>query len=361
MTSSSTGPVSWQDALVVADCENEQYVISSPNASFVPRPPVGIVEISLRSDYRYGVEDPIQWPQLYTPEYDYLCAIMRPPPAGDRRFAPVWWTPTESQFFLVEGSMFKCLGLLDPHTIRPLAELVHELSRLVDAYADESPLDERLRWLHTAMRNALDRLKHFPCTFRDAAMQVRETQRYWLMTRAFLDYTQKYRPAELGSPLPVDSHVMGAFTTDPGVVQRLFTAGIPVWYIRTDVSILGDTNVQEVVRLTHPTDVCVDRGPEDGYVLYKGLSGRAHLAVTARGGHTFVDISRAPLLAVHEDGGYPAPTSQKEYIGILSRWTVPSAGQSRATGPSDAASAHAPRHARGRGATRRTSHVHQPC
>ncbi|OJT13751.1 hypothetical protein TRAPUB_9706 [Trametes pubescens] len=294
---------------------------------FVPSPPVGLVKVVLRKDCRYGWVDPIQWPQVLVEEYEYLCAVQKPVPL-DHRLSPVWWAPDESDFERIEGSTIKCLGLLRKDSVRPLSNLVDDMSVQVK----KSPhIDDRLIWLDAAMRHARDRLHHFPCTYRDTSMQVRETQRYWLMCRAFLDYYDMYSllSSDADGRNYLNHGLMGAFTTDPDVVQRFYAAGIPVWWMRQDVSISQDTVIQALVSLTGPTDVCMEVGMDNGTVLWHGISGHGHLAAIGRGGHTFRDISRAPLLAVYTDNGYLAPQTQKSFKGSAS--SGPSASSSSRT------------------------------
>ncbi len=267
----------------------------------------------MRSDYRYGVVDPLQWPQIFTDDFDYLCAVMRPTPPGSKH-ASLWWTPEQSDFEIIEGSLFTCLGLLKPDALRPLNALVDELSATITSM---SAPPSSLTLLHVAMIQAQERLKYFPCTFRDACLQVRETQRYWLMSEACMKYNDTYLPASSGPPQPVHRELMGAFTTNPGAVQLLFNAGIPVWFIRSDVSILEDTRTTATVIPQPPSDICMEVGPEGGTVLYSGLVGAEHILQTVRLGHTYLDLSRAPLLVVDIEGGYPSQISAKDYKGVL--------------------------------------------
>ncbi|KAI0348998.1 hypothetical protein OH77DRAFT_1415706, partial [Trametes cingulata] len=314
----------WKDALSAAYTPDRMWVITSPNMTFVPMPPAGVLEVILRADYRYGLVDPIQWPQVYSPGYEYLCAIQHPLPAT-HRLSPLWWTPSEdTDFERIQGCAIKCLGLLRPETIRPLGELVEEMSALVAAAvaAHKDFVDDRLMWLETAMRHSHDRLQNFPCTFRDAAMQVREVQRYWLMSRAFIDYytacKRSRERAVRGERRPtVNAGFMGAFTTDPSVVQALFEAGIPVWWLRQDASILEDIVVIEIREVERPLNICSRCGPDHGQLLYRGLVGTKHLEATARGGHTYLDISRAPLLVDDYSRGYPAAMSHRDYQHAL--------------------------------------------
>ncbi|KAI0360934.1 hypothetical protein OH77DRAFT_738244 [Trametes cingulata] len=323
MTGEAT-TVTWRDALSAAYTPDRMWVVTSPNVPFVPMPPTGILEVVLRADYRYGLVDPIQWPQVYSPGYEYLCAIQRPLPAT-HRLSPLWWTPSEdADFERVQGCTIKCLGLLRRESVRALGELVEEMSRLVaDAVAaGKDFVDDRLMSLETAMRHSQDRLVNFPCTFRDAALQVRQVQRYWLMSRAFIDYYSvckrgRERAIRGDRAPPVDVRFMGAFTTEPGVVQCLFEAGIPVWWIRQDASILEEIVIIEIRDVDEPRNICQRVGSDHGEVLYRGLVGTKHLQATVRGGHTYRDISRAPLLVVDYVGGYPAPMSHREYQQAL--------------------------------------------
>lgn len=304
----------YTDARCAAFTDDRKWVITTPNMEFIPTPPIGILEVVLREDYRYGMVDPIQWPQLYSAGYEYLCALQRRREAP-HRLARLWWTPDEGEDFqLLQGCTIKTLGLLRPECVRELSGMVDDLVAEV-ADSDRRRLhvvDDRVLWLTTAMRHARDRLRNFACTFRDAAMQVREVQRYWLMTRAYLDYYGTYiRLGWRSNPLNTD--LMGAFTTDPGVVQNLYEAGIPVWFVRQDASLLESTVVYELTKLEPPRGVSVNAGPQHGAVLYRGLVGRKHLDMMARGGHTYLDISRAPILIVETEGGYATPVSRKQY------------------------------------------------
>ena len=300
----------WQDAVVAAPTSDPLWVVTSPNASFIPTPAVGQIQVMLRADYRYGIQDPVQWPQLFVEGFEYLSVVLRP--SNDQHLAPIWWSPQEVDFDILEGSVIKCLGLLRSDCIAPLCRLVKQLSMTITSHSLNT--DPTLVHLNVAMCHARDRVQHFPCTWRDACMQVREVQRYWLMARAFLDYNAL--TSHPGTTQAVREQYIGAFTTDPSQVQTLYCAGIPVWWLRMDASILSDTRVRAVVMLTEPHEICQEPAL-DAHVLYSGLAGSRHLACLGQYGHTYRDISRHVLLAVEQDRGYHAPVSQKEYKGIL--------------------------------------------
>ncbi|KAI0349435.1 hypothetical protein OH77DRAFT_1507471 [Trametes cingulata] len=263
--------ITWRDARLAAYTPDHMWVIISPNMSFVPLPPMGILEVILRLDYPYGLVDPIQWPQIYSDGYEYLCAIQRPLPPT-HRLSSLWWSPVEEHDFqCVEGCALKCPGLLRHESLRGLCDLIQEMCAVImDAVAARRDfVDDHLLWLEAAMRHARERLEYFPCTFRDAVMQDQEAQRYCLMS------------SERGTT--VNPGFMGAFTMDPGVVQSLFEARIPVWWIRQDASILEDIVIVKITEVQRP-HICQRLGIDHGEVLYHGLVGPQHIRATARGG-----------------------------------------------------------------------------
>ena len=82
-----------------------------------------------------------------------------------------------------------------------------------------------------------------PCTFKDLVGQVAEYQRSFLDLLSFLDYYENFSPRWTltceNSPKvhEVDLARMGAYTTQPSVLQWLYEAGIPVWFVQQVESI----------------------------------------------------------------------------------------------------------------------------
>ncbi|PIL29557.1 hypothetical protein GSI_08365 [Ganoderma sinense ZZ0214-1] len=294
---------------------------------FIPTLNIGQVAVQLHEDMRYGLADPIVWPQKFTPGFEYLAAIVRHSPDVPRRYDPIWWSPVPDDFLPIEGSIITCLGCLHPQSLEPLFLLVNELSHSLPSHPMYG--DRRLHWLNIAMRHARDRLRHFPCTWRDVCLQVRELQRYWLMANAFIDFYAVWEDCNV--PRPVNRNLIGAFTTNPLEVQRLFDAGIPMWWVRMDATVLEATSVRAVVVLTEPVNISkkVALGAE---VLYRGLAGTKHLEATCRGGHTYQDISRSVLLAVDTDRGYQAPLPQKEYKALIAHEAPTASSSSGSSG-----------------------------
>ncbi|KAI0686518.1 hypothetical protein C8Q76DRAFT_772315 [Earliella scabrosa] len=294
----TAGPFTWLDALAASYTSDNKYVITSPNTDFVPEPFVGLVHVHLRKDYRYGVHDPTQWPQIFTPGFEYLCAIRRRVPDGSPH-SPVWSTPSDpSDFMVVEGSAFTSLGLLSERWYAPLKNLVDELTEKVNKHQASCVIpDDTLTHLSTAMRRAQDRILHFPSTFRDAVLQVRSVQRLWLRCQAYLDYHHILTAPQPGE---VERCYMGAFTTNPSIVQLLFDIGLPVWFIRPDASVLDSTKVFAVICLEQASSVEMQLWQSGATPLYSGLVGAAHLEATSRNPLVYLDIPHAPLLSPYD-------------------------------------------------------------
>ncbi|KAI0739754.1 hypothetical protein C8Q80DRAFT_1222075 [Daedaleopsis nitida] len=251
---------------------------------FVPVPYVGIIEVYLRSDYRYGPVDPIQWPQVYCEAYQYLSAVSRP--------------------------VLKHLGYVRRSSVSLLEQLVDEILQEAGSVSDGmrgklgtgEDVGEyiassigHLPWMCKTLQHGRARITQYPTTFRDAFAQIRELQRFCLMARAFLDFRQLERqPPSNDGILPVNPTLMGAFTTNPRVVQKLYDLGIPVWFIRPRMSLREETVVRAVAPLIEPNNVCIDGGPFGDVLLYTGLSGPAHIAITHRE-LMYLDFSNSPL------------------------------------------------------------------
>ncbi|TFK78459.1 hypothetical protein K466DRAFT_570823, partial [Polyporus arcularius HHB13444] len=261
---------------------------------YIPEPFVGLVQVKLRSDCRYGPHDPLHWPQLYSPEFEFLCALRRRRTQGQLETDPLWRTPQEAvDFELIEGTIFKCFR--SPQTYLGLSSI------------------------------------------------LRGVQRYCLMICAFMEYTRRLSIAEFSPYETSECEFMGAFTTDPLCFQRLLGAGIPVWFIRHDTAVL-DTGVVKLLTVVKRAENIPMAEWQDGAPpVYSGLVGEAHLASICRRALMYADVSRAPLLVRGEQGVSATVVHDRNDSSASTRDTRPVTGPTRNT-----------RKARARG----TDHVH---
>ncbi|TFK81876.1 hypothetical protein K466DRAFT_604136 [Polyporus arcularius HHB13444] len=265
-------PANLNDGRSLAYTRSDAYIVISPNCDFVPEPHVGLVQVYMCTDFRYGVHDPIQWPQIFSDDFEYLCAIRRRSPVYERRYSKIWDSPRDDvDFDHLPGIIFKNLGLLSKTWFAPLNQLVDDLAAEVQDFSRDA--DVHVLHLRRTMLDARDRILHFPSTFRDVCVQLRTVQRYWLMGRAYLDYARLTARTDFDSPMAADTRLMGTFVTHPAALQRLHRAGIPVWHIRPNVQ-LDDIVVDAVVVTEEPGLVSepLERG---GAPIYSGLVGTA--------------------------------------------------------------------------------------
>ncbi|KAJ3475062.1 hypothetical protein NLI96_g12084 [Meripilus lineatus] len=273
--------LTYQDGLVGAETDDCQWVLTSPNATFIPQPVLDRIRVEVRSDGRFGVEDPIQWPQLFSRMYSHYPLILRRPadPNDDRQ--PIWFKPSPYDFIPIHGSVVSCLGTLAHEPRERLGVLVEAMSSRISSFVQgQKEPPKYINFCNLSMRAAFSCLT-FPSTYRDLVVQVANVQRYWLESNAMLEYMGNHNKRFLlqatGPPLPVDLSFMGTYTADPVAAFKLFAAGIPVWLIRASAAIPSDVCVANLVSLSRPEDVEV-KTIGFGQLVYFGHVGEQHHA-----------------------------------------------------------------------------------
>ncbi|KAI1796489.1 hypothetical protein LXA43DRAFT_937471 [Ganoderma leucocontextum] len=279
-------------------------LITSPNAEYIPQVEHGLLTVHLRDDGRFGLADPVNAPQIFLWKYPYLCAILRPVQDHDP-LAALWKIPTKDDFIPNKGAVVCGFGRLSPAFLAPLdvlvAETMHRTGDMSSHTSGNAPAEQEadFRWYVVAMRRALDRLRYMSATFRDQVIQVAQLQRYWLLSNAYVEYQSRLHAASSGiSPAAdVAQGLMGAWSTDPKVVQHLMALGIPVWFLRAHHLIHGEVRIRSLLPILdaqHITSVPFF-GEEP---LYRGLAGDAHLEATMRRCDTYRDLSRTPAMSL---------------------------------------------------------------
>ncbi|KAI1788727.1 hypothetical protein LXA43DRAFT_1024268 [Ganoderma leucocontextum] len=289
------------DGLVASTDARHSFLVTSPNAGFVPEIIQGIVDVVLRSDGRYGVVDPIQWPQIFAPRYGYLAAIPKRVD-DDHPWAPIWRAPIPGDFVALSGTPVSGFGLLSTSFLGPLRLLVAEMSQRVEAYIHQRDPDgcRELRWHELAMRHSLTRLSLMSATFPDQILQLAELQRHWLMAAGYLEYQRRLQSLpNIGGFTSADHSLMGAWTSDPRSVQILFDAQVPVWFVRHRDLLHANIRIQRKTIPARPTMLCSEPFPGIDTPVFHGLVGESHLASMMQGGHGYLDISRVPSAAVY--------------------------------------------------------------
>ncbi|KAJ7856108.1 hypothetical protein B0H14DRAFT_3448666 [Mycena olivaceomarginata] len=229
----------------------QSYFITT-NTNYVPAVPSLelLHKVYLRTDMRYGTDDPILWPQQYTSFYCHLPLISKK--GAQPELDIMWWTPTKVDFEI--GSAVKRgLGRLKYHQFSKFLLPINELVPQCKALCQKSPtlaiplfgklIQQLVMWL--------EELQTLPTTYNKMLFAVTSLQRTFLELDALYIYMTVYKErmdnylanthAELGQ-------FVGAFTTVPSVVQQFWGAGVPIWFVRP-CEVFNKENILAVVHL----------------------------------------------------------------------------------------------------------------
>ncbi|KAJ6615201.1 hypothetical protein B0H10DRAFT_2191111 [Mycena sp. CBHHK59/15] len=241
-----------------AELNGEHHFITT-NADYVPALPSLQTPhaVYLRSNMRYGTDDPALWPQQYTPQFCHMPLMAK---KGSCPEIDIMWLDPSRADFAVGSAITRGLGRLKAEAFSPLLSPINTSSPVApgcNARAGAEPPHDvpKMVFLVTSLQRTfleLDALYHY--------MTVYKHQ----MNNCFA------APASQ-TALP---QFLGAFTTDPGIVQQLSAARIPVWFVRP-VIVFDRENILRVVPLSEPSfsllddDAHAERAP---LALYSGNS-----------------------------------------------------------------------------------------
>ncbi|KAJ7223355.1 hypothetical protein GGX14DRAFT_657982 [Mycena pura] len=252
----SLGPF---DGKVAALAHNagEHYFITT-NTDYVPALPSLELPhaVFLRTDMRYGSDDPTLWPQQFTQRYCHLAAIAR---QGTRpELEVLWWNPTRNDF-LVGAAVTRGLGRLRLSCVSRFLPIVNDLVNRCKLYQRTSPtpISPLFGQLIQQILIWVEQLQSLPTTFPQTVFAVASLQRACLELDALYQYITVYKPRienYLSAP-PPNTPVLpcvGAFTTVPAVAQQLWAACLPFWFLRPHY-VFDEENILAVVPLQQPT------------------------------------------------------------------------------------------------------------
>ncbi|KIJ12673.1 hypothetical protein PAXINDRAFT_14435 [Paxillus involutus ATCC 200175] len=205
-------------------CHLPPRVTTSPNAPTILRPFVYENKpVQCHADGRYGYVDIYQWPQMFCEEYPWGVAYpMKGMYWETDPLAHLWWMPMYADFVPLADTTL-VIGFLSQ-------EKCNELNKVQDIVKNCYALYKKSK---VPKRN--------PC---DQA--VAEFQRSAMGCFAYFDYHQMILPSVQTPVFPYpeyNPYWLGAFTCDPGILETLFWAGIPVWLIRHKDTVTTNTSL----------------------------------------------------------------------------------------------------------------------
>ncbi|KAJ7152230.1 hypothetical protein C8R43DRAFT_1127309 [Mycena crocata] len=257
-----------------------QHYFITTNTHYVPAIPSLKLPhaVFLRTDMRYGTDDPALWPQQYTSEYCHMPLIPR---KGARPELDImWWNPSPADFE-VGSAVTRCLGRLKPTQFCKLLPPINELiARCKDLHKSSPNLAIHLFGeliQHIIM--LLEQLQTLPSTYTKMLFALTSLQRAFLELDALYNYMSIYKQRidNYMNSDPTDTtavaETIGTFTTVPLVAQQLFVARVPFWFLRP-VEVFDAENILRLVTLREPDFGLPDPDAhaEGAPVLYSGNS-----------------------------------------------------------------------------------------
>ncbi|KAL0573814.1 hypothetical protein V5O48_008141 [Marasmius crinis-equi] len=227
--------------------EQDNVFITSPNTPFVADPLCGTRTIRLRRDFHFGEEDPLYFPQPFSSETPHLSLIPYPSNDPAHKHTIAWHIPSLKTDFIPVNALDPSNGLgrlSDPIRTsmkKAVDALVSQASALTSAVGvmrakdcEAYKNDQYTRSYIFALKCLLARLSSL-ASFKETAMAFSLCQRVYLALSArlswFRDYVVQLREPSV-APLKTVAHVVGALVGDHETCERLYLAGIPVWYTR---------------------------------------------------------------------------------------------------------------------------------
>ncbi|TFK59435.1 hypothetical protein BDN72DRAFT_780752, partial [Pluteus cervinus] len=255
--------------------EGESF-ITSPNSSFIPQPPLGgDRSVFLREDFRYGDDDPLQWPQPFVRSLLFLSAI--PLISGDNHPLAVMSDDLSwSDFAEDDNDLLSGIGKIKNTKCTELSVLSAHILGRAERFSQSKPatsvanlLGEYTHLLHLY----LYRLQHVTTNFSNTRFTFRGLQRIYLYLQALLDWEETFRPRlhtnKEGAGVPV-AQVLGAFTTSTELGDILYHMGVPVWFIRPSREVVN-AHVRDLADLNPPsTSLVLGPSQYQRFSIFKG-------------------------------------------------------------------------------------------
>ncbi|KAI0084025.1 hypothetical protein BDY19DRAFT_899243 [Irpex rosettiformis] len=267
---------------------------------YIPAPSWGRLNVSLKADGRFGVEDPLLWPQMYVPSSRWRSLACIPRHGHPRRRLDLWHSPT-ADVLDAASSGAPGLYVMKGSMRQAIRNFVEELNNDVQSFEESKGPSSHLRWLQLTVNNTLDCLA-VPSTDRDIVRQLAALERFCCVLVAWLTWDSLFSYLDgATAPHVVHSDLMGCFTTSLSVVGELYRAGIPVWYMRLMSTINPSIHVVSCPGLRSPEFIVTDPGSFGFRPVYQGPPGQAQIEAILCASNQYIDVEPLPFPEAYRD------------------------------------------------------------
>ncbi|TFK72348.1 hypothetical protein BDN72DRAFT_894858 [Pluteus cervinus] len=251
-------PIGPFDGRVGAVVDQGRHFVTSPNTDIVYKPHLDRVDVRMREDFRYGPYDPTLWAQPYNEEYCHFAAMFRKPEFENMPFSLLYQDLKTSNFDPLDNTVSNGLGHPNQNIIKLFGELYDQLNGEIEEYKIKTPQESRhehIFLLARALSDAKTCFTQLALTFEQLQFSWTDVQRLFIETKASLDYHSIYHQRMIGLKRPPThtENMMGTVTTDPTVVQFMFRAGLPVWYLRP-WGLVASARIDKIVQPFQPLE-----------------------------------------------------------------------------------------------------------
>ncbi|KAF8997934.1 hypothetical protein BDZ89DRAFT_1138565 [Hymenopellis radicata] len=245
------------------------FIITTPNASWIPNPSRHPNEIlQIRSDYLYGPEDYLLWPQEDVPEARWLPCLLRVFPQDgslDDKLTILWDSLSPSQQFREDTNFRRGFGSATSLFAQDLEDCISVLDSTFSS-SKFPPQTMEIVHRHTTTMSVISQtLRLTPLSLSRFSQQIRAFQRLGRQCVALNTFTTLVVPAAEGKVSHLDNRrfcedYVGCFTFDVALGALLLRCGIPVWLLR-DLSLVGHCRVDKLLPITYAKDMVVTSLP----------------------------------------------------------------------------------------------------
>ncbi|TFK66321.1 hypothetical protein BDN72DRAFT_860009, partial [Pluteus cervinus] len=257
------------DGLCGAVILGGDHFITTPNYHIIYDPPLGgDRQVYLRENLRYGIDDPLQWPQPLIRNLVHFAVMRLPVRNAEDPLHIMWWLPTKSDFVEDPTSLISGLGRLHIHKTLVITTLCLSLLQRAEPFKLQSDLFPN--FINTLSASTY-RLKHL-ANFEAMLRIVRAVQRLYLEVLALVDYFDVHKPIMEGRKVapPGLAPVMGAFVSDPSLCEMFLKAHIRVWLIRPYTA-LDNARIRKIPMVPHRTFHVIFKGSANDPVKHQKI------------------------------------------------------------------------------------------